>query len=97
MSTIGSPTHRLARELVRILSPLEGTTDSHVKNSTDFVNHIGQLTIQERDIMASSDVVSLFTRVPVDGALQVFPKLLLEDETLSDQTAIFLPQTCVAS
>ena len=58
VSVIGSPTHRLARELVRILSPLEGTTDSHVKNSTDFVNRIGQLTIQESDIMASFDTMT---------------------------------------
>ena len=49
VSAIGSPTHRLARELVRILSPLEETTASHVKNSTVFVNRIGQLTIQESE------------------------------------------------
>ena len=44
VSAIGSPTHQLARELVRILNPLQGTTDSHVKNSTDFVERIGQLS-----------------------------------------------------
>ena len=65
VSAIGSPTHWLARELVRILNQLQGTTDSYVKDSTDFVQCIAQTSLSESDIMVSFNMVSLFTRVPV--------------------------------
>ena len=64
VAAIGSPTHQLARELAGILSPLAGRSPSHVKNSADFVNQIHQVSLEETDVLASFDVVSLFTRVP---------------------------------
>ena len=94
VSAIGSPTHQLARELVRILNPLQGKTDSYVKNSTDFAQCISQLSLRESDIMVSFDVVSLFTRIPVDEALQVIRELLLRDKTLTDWTTIPTPDLC---
>ena len=69
MAAIGSPTHQLARELAKILAPLAGRSPSHVRNSADFVNQIHHVPLEETDVMASFDVVSLFTRVPVDEAL----------------------------
>ena len=44
--------------------------------------------------MVSFDVVSLFTRVPVEEALQVISELLHQDETLMDRTAIPAPDLC---
>lgn len=70
MSAIGSSIHQLARELVRILKPLSGTTDSYIKDSFAFVERISQTTILESDVLVSFDVVSLFTRVPVEEALE---------------------------
>ena len=40
ISSIGSPTYRLAKELARILSPLTGNTTSTVKNSSHFVQQL---------------------------------------------------------
>ena len=94
VSAIGSSTHQLARELVRILKPLSGTTDSYVKDSSAFVECISQTTILKSDVLVSFDVVSLFTRVPVDGALDVISKLLLQDETLPERTTIPAPDLC---
>ena len=94
VAAIGSPTHQLARELARILSPLAGKSTSHVRNSADFVNQIHQISLEETDVMASFDVVSLFTRVPVDEALLVISKRLQQDDTLKDRTSIPIPNLC---
>ena len=50
VAAIGSPTHQLARELARILSPLAGKSTSHVRNSTDFVNQIHQKSPLKRQM-----------------------------------------------
>ena len=44
--------------------------------------------------MASFDVVSLFTRVPVDEALLVISQRLQQDDTLKDRTSIPIPDLC---
>ena len=95
MEALGSPTHQLARELARILSPLAGKSTSHVRNSADFVYQIHQVSLEETDVMASFDVISLFTRVPVDEALLVISKRLQQDDTLKDRTSIPTPNLCV--
>ena len=40
VSSIGSPTYNLSKELARILSPLRGKTTSYIKNSSHFVEMI---------------------------------------------------------
>ena len=84
MAAIGSPTHQLARELARILELLAARSPSHVRNSADFVNQIHQVSLKETDVMASFDMVSLFTRVPVDEALLVLSPPLQQDDTLQE-------------
>ena len=45
-------------------------------------------------MMISFDVVSLFTKVPVDGALQAIYTLLTQDDILEQQTTIPEPDIC---
>ena len=71
VAAIGSPTYRLAKELARILSPLAGHSDSFVKNLAEFAREVRDMELGEEDVMLSFDVVSLFTRVPVDEAMEV--------------------------
>ena len=71
VAAIGSPTYRLAKKLARILSPLAGHSDSFVKNSAEFAREVRDMELGEEDVMLNFDVVSLFTRVPVDEALEV--------------------------
>ena len=78
----------------RSWSPLAGKSPSHVRNSADFVNQIHQTSLEETDVMASFDVVSLFTRVPVNEALLVISQRLQQDDTLKDRTSIPIPDLC---
>jgi hypothetical protein len=81
VAAIGSPTYLLAKELARILTPLAGSTETQVKNSAEFVRRIKP---QEGEIMISFDLVSLFTKVPIQEAMQAINSRLLQDESLKD-------------
>ena len=88
VSTIGSPTYRLAKELARILAPLVGNSGHSVKNSKAFVDRIRNMETLPQDLLASFDVTSFFTQVPVDDALRVVEAKLCADETLPERTSI---------
>ena len=94
VAAIDSPTHQLARELAPILAPLADRSPSHVKNSADFVDQICQAALEETDVMASFDVASLFTGVPVNEAFVVISQRLQNKATLKDRTNINVPDLC---
>ena len=94
VASIGSPIHKLAKELARILSPLTGKTESFVKNSAEFAERIRKEPVKEGDLMVSFDITSLFTNVPVDDALQSISFLLSNDDTLEEQTTISTSDIC---
>ena len=77
---IGSATYNLARELTRMFNPLTGRTSSFVKNSAHFVEMVRCIGLEDKDRLVSFDVKSLFTRVPVDEALEVILTELNKDE-----------------
>jgi hypothetical protein len=66
VSSVCFPCYALARFLHKILSPLAGKSESFVKNSGHFVQLFKSVNLQSSDTLVSSDVVSLFTNVPVD-------------------------------
>ncbi|MDA8010421.1 MAG: reverse transcriptase domain-containing protein, partial [Alphaproteobacteria bacterium] len=92
VSTINSPTYKLAKELARILTPLAGNTAYTVKNSTAFVERIRGVQTTPQDTLVSFDVKSLFTQVPVEAALTVVEDRLCKDPTLGDRSSIPVPQ-----
>ena len=93
VSAIGSPTYLLAKMLAGILTPLAGSTNSFVKNSPEFAQ-VRNIDLQQDETLVSFDVVSLFTRVPIDDALQAISSHLTQDDTLEDRTAIPVPDIC---
>jgi hypothetical protein len=80
VSCIGSPCQELAKYLVDILNPLFGKYPSFIKNSKKFVDEISGQYIDDRHILVSFDIVSLFTNTPVSEALK-FVKTSLETDT----------------
>ena len=95
VSSIDSPTYKLAKHLANILQPLVGTTSSYVKDSEDFVTKLEDTDLQEDDVFVSFDVVSLFTKVPTGEALRVIEELLIKDDTLQGRTTL-LPMDIVS-
>jgi hypothetical protein len=75
VNTIGSPTYELAKHVAKILSPLVGHTDSFIKDSNDFIKIIKNEKLKPQDTLISFDVVSLFTKIPLDEAIQIIKEV----------------------
>jgi len=56
--------------LANILSSFTGNSNFTVKNSVHFASTIAREKIQDQEIMVSFDVESLFTNIPIEGAVQ---------------------------
>ena len=88
VSFVNSPTYALSKHLVSILSPLVGKSPLHVRNSADFASFIAGQTVHQGMTLVSFDIVSLFTKVPVDLATKVARERLTADQSLADRTAL---------
>ena len=74
--------------LANILSLLTGNSDFTVTNSAHFASVISSEKIQDHEIMVSFDVESLFTNVPIEGAVQAALRKVESDPTLADRTTL---------
>ena len=85
---MNSPTYKVSRYLARILSPIVGNTVNTVKNSAHFAEFIRVETLDAEKMLLSFDVVSLFTRIPVDLAIKVAKERLRNDASLGQRTSL---------
>ena len=90
VNTIDSPTYELAKYVARILGPLVGKTDSYIKDSREFVELIKEEKIDSKDMLISFDVVSLFTKIPLNEAIQVIKEV-------ADPQTTRLAEVCLKS
>ena len=102
VSSIGSATYYLAKELTTIISPLVGNTNSYVKDSGDFVQKIKRIQVNDDTLLVSFDVVQLFTKVPIEETLIVIKNKLsglptqltsLRAETVIELLHLYLTST----
>jgi hypothetical protein len=80
ISSIGTASYKLSKWLVKLVTPLIGQiSNSAVKNTTELIYKVKQQSCQCK--LISFDVVSLFTKVPIDDLLEFLksdmPKLNL--------------------
>ncbi|XP_071649570.1 uncharacterized protein [Temnothorax longispinosus] len=69
VSSIDGPLHNLARFLHNIISSSIPKANSHIKDSFQLVNILNNSRIDDNYTLISLDVVSLFTNVPSDLAI----------------------------
>ena len=86
VSSCGSVTYGVAKELTKILKPLVGKSPHHINSTQDFVEQVNHITLAPRECLSSYDMSDLFTSVPVDPALKDIKDLLEKDLTLKDRT-----------
>ena len=86
MSSIGSVTYGVAKELARIIKPLMGNSQHHVHNTKQFADEIRKIKLEEGECITSHDVTALFTCLPVASALEIIRSKLEEDADLPNRT-----------
>ena len=88
VSFLTSPTYNLSKHLAKVLDPLVGNTLSAVRNSYEFSEFVRTQVLDEAERLISFDVISLFTRIPVNLAISVAKFRLENDNTLQDRTCL---------
>lgn len=69
VSFCGATLYKLSRFLKNIISPLVDNNEYIVKNNNSFLEDLRNVQLDEDEIMISFDVISLFTKTPLDLAL----------------------------
>ena len=77
MSAIKNPSDYIAKHLVPILEPIK-TNKFTIKNSFKFAREI--IEQDSRLFMASLDVESLFTNIPLEETINIFCDTLFDNE-----------------
>ena len=88
VSSCGSVTYGVAKELAKILKPLVGKSPHHINSTQDFVEQARQFKLESGECLSSYDVSALFTSVPIDPALNIIKDLLDKDTTLKERTVM---------
>ena len=88
LSSCGSVTYGVAKELAKILKPLVGQSPHHINSTQDFVEQAKHFKLESGECLSSYDVSALFTSVPIDPALNIIKDLLVKDNTLKERTVM---------
>ena len=88
VSSCGSVTYGVAKELAKILKPLVCKSPHHINSTQDFVEQAKHFKLEAGECLSSYDVSALFTSVPIDPALNIIKDLLDKDTTLKERTVM---------
>ena len=97
ISSVGSVTYKLSKWLVKILSPIIGTiSNCNIKHNVDLVEKLISINVNFQFKLVSFDVVSLFTKVPVNDLLEYLAEVLDNYELpLPTHHVLELIQLCI--
>ena len=88
LSSCGSVTYGVAKELSKILKPLVGKSPHHINRTQVFVEQVKNVTLLPGECLSSYNVSALFTSVPVDPALGNIKDLLENNSTCKERTVL---------
>ena len=89
VSNRGTVIYEIAKELIKILSPLVGQSPLHVQNTMDFIPSIKNIRLQQNECIISYDVKALFTPMVIN------PDIILIKEKFKQDMEPPLEQTCL--
>ena len=92
VSSRGSITYGVAKELSHIIKPLVGQFPHHLKNTQHFIQQLQGKRLELGETITSFDVKALFTSVPVQPSIQIVKQRLQQDNTLPQRTSMSIPQ-----
>ena len=92
VSSRGSITYGVAKELSHIIKPLVGQSPHHLKNTQHFIQQLQGKRLETGKIITSYDVKALFTSVPVQLYIQIVKQRLQQDTTLPQRTSMSISQ-----
>ena len=85
-------THKIAKELASIISPLVGHSPHHIRKTQHFMDHIKSIQLQQGECMVSCGVKALFTSVLVNLAISIFRNELQQDPLPPKRTSMSIIQ-----
>ena len=86
VSSTGSVTYGVAKELAEIIKPLVGTSKHHVNNTKESADEIRKTKLEEGECITSYDVTAVSTSVPVPSALEIIKNRLEQDTDLPNRS-----------
>ena len=92
VSSRGSITYGVAKELSHIIKPLVGQSPHHLKNTQHFILQLQGKRLQAGESITSFDVKALFTSVPVQPSIHIVQNRLQQDTTLPQRTSMSIPE-----
>ena len=92
VSSRGSITYGVAKELSHIIKPLVGQSPYHLKNTQHFIQQLQGKRLEPGETITSFDVKALFTSVPVQPSIQIVKQRVQQDNTLPQRTSMSIPQ-----
>ena len=92
MSSRGSITYGVAKNLSYIIKPLVGQSPHHLKNTQHFIQQLQGRRLEPGEVITSFDVKALFTSVPIQPYIQIIKQRLQQDTTLPQRTCMSIPQ-----
>ena len=92
VSSRGSITYRVAKELAYIIKPLVGQYPHQFKNTQHFIQQLQGKRLEPGEIITFFDVKAPFTSVPVAPSIQIVKQKLKQDPTLLKRTSMSIQQ-----
>ena len=92
VSSRGSITYGITKELSHIIKPLVGQSQHHLKNTQHFIQQLQGKRLEPGGVITSFDVKALYTSVPVQPSIQIVKQRLQQDNTLPQGTSMSIPQ-----